>query len=223
MVEHCDDLISLEKTIQNILNLFEKPIRAKDHSFKLTCSIGVSLYPNDGQDMETLIKNADAAMYQAKESGRNMYTFYTSEITHTLFEKMLMENELRRAIKSGEFILHYQPQVDMRNKKVVGVEALARWDHPGMGIIMPDKFIPLAESSRLIVPIGRSLLYQACKQAKKWVDTRKCQKGWRMAVNISAVQMVHDDLFSVIIEATKKGQARSILFRVRADRNLYYG
>jgi len=206
MVEHCDDLISLEKTIQNILNLFEKPIRAKDHSFKLTCSIGVSLYPNDGQDMETLIKNADAAMYQAKESGRNMYTFYTSEITHTLFEKMLMENELRRAIKSGEFILHYQPQVDMRNKKVVGVEALARWDHPGMGIIMPDKFIPLAESSRLIVPIGRSLLYQACKQAKKWVDTRKCQKGWRMAVNISAVQMVHDDLFSVIIEATKKAK-----------------
>ena len=143
-------------------------------------------------------------MYQAKQSGRNTYTFYTSEITHTLFEKMLMENELRRAIDSGEFILHYQPQVDMRSGKVKGVEALARWTHPGMGLIMPDKFIPLAESSKLIVPIGKKLLEQACIQAKKWVDEGRCPRGWKMAVNISAVQMVHDDLYETIQNVTKK-------------------
>jgi diguanylate cyclase (GGDEF)-like protein/PAS domain S-box-containing protein len=203
MLENYDDLIYLEKTIQSILALFEEPVMAKGRSFNLTCSAGVALYPNDGHDMETLIKNADAAMYQAKESGRNTYTFYTSEITHTLFEKMLMENELRRAIDSGEFILHYQPQIDMRNGKVVGVEALARWAHPGMGLIMPDKFIPLAESTKLIVPIGRKLLDQACLQAKIWIDEGRCPKGWKMAVNISAVQMVHDDLYETVLEATK--------------------
>jgi len=204
MLENYEDLMYLEKIIQAILALFESPVAAKERSFNLTCSIGVALYPNDGNDMETLIKNADAAMYQAKESGRNTYTFYTSEITHTLFEKMLMENELRRAIDSDEFILHYQPQINMQTDKVVGIEALARWAHPGMGLIMPDKFIPLAESTKLIVPIGRKLLNKACSQAKKWVDEGRCPKGWKMAVNISAVQMVHDDLYETVLQATKK-------------------
>jgi len=203
MFENYEDLMHLEKTIQAILSLFETPVLAKGHSFNITCSMGVALYPNDGHDMESLIKNADAAMYQAKESGRNTYTFYTSEITHTLFEKMLMENELRRANDLGEFILHYQPQIDMRSGIVVGVEALARWAHPGMGLIMPDKFIPIAESTKLIVPIGRKLIDQACLQAKKWVDEGKCPKGWKMAVNISAVQMVHDDLYETVLKATK--------------------
>jgi diguanylate cyclase (GGDEF)-like protein/PAS domain S-box-containing protein len=203
MIEDYEDLMYLEKTIQAILALFEKPVNIKEHSFNLTCSIGAALYPNDGEDTEALIKNADAAMYQAKESGRNTYTFYTSEITHTLFEKMLMENEMRRAVELGEFILYYQPQIDMRSGVVMGVEALARWKHPGMGLIMPDRFIPLAESSKLIIPIGRKLLEQACLQAKKWVDEGRCPKGWKMAVNISAVQMIHDDLYETVLNATK--------------------
>jgi diguanylate cyclase (GGDEF)-like protein/PAS domain S-box-containing protein len=202
VIEEYEDLLYLEQVVKKILGIFQAPFFVKERSFNVTCSIGVSLYPNDGRDIETLIKNADAAMYKAKESGRNTYTFYTTEITHTLFEKMLMENELRRAIDSHEFVLHYQPQVDMRTGKMIGVEALARWEHPGMGVIMPDKFIALSESTKLIIPIGKQLLEMACQQTKAWVDQGLCGKGWRTAVNISAVQVMHDDLHALVKEVT---------------------
>ncbi|MBE0494976.1 MAG: EAL domain-containing protein [Campylobacterales bacterium] len=204
VLEEYEDLLYLEQVVKRILDLFKDAFLVKERNFNLTCSIGISLYPNDGKDIETLIKNADAAMYKAKESGRNTYTFYTTEITHTLFEKMLMENELRRAIDAQEFTLFYQPQIDMRTGKMVGVEALARWEHAGMGIIMPDKFIPLSEGTKLIIPIGRQLLEIACLQTKVWVDRGLCGPAWKTAVNISAVQITHDDLYEAIDEVTKK-------------------
>jgi diguanylate cyclase (GGDEF)-like protein/PAS domain S-box-containing protein len=204
VVEAYEDLFYLEQVVKKILELFKTAFFVKERSFNLTCSVGISLYPSDGKDIETLIKNADAAMYKAKEAGRNTYTFYTTEITHTLFEKMLMENELRRAIDAKEFTFYYQPQVDMRTGKMVGVEALARWEHAGMGMIMPDKFIPLAESTKLIIPVGRQLLELACAQTKRWVEEGMCPKGWKTAVNISAVQMTHDDLYDTVREVTQK-------------------
>ncbi len=202
VVEDFEDLIELEEVIHKILNVFKKSFLVKNQIFNTACSIGIALYPNDGQDIETLIKNADAAMYKAKELGRNTYSFYTTEITHALFEKIHLENEIRGAIELKEFILYYQPQIDMRTGKIVGVEALARWNHPKKGIISPDKFIPLSELTKLIVPIGRQLLEIACFQAKKWIEMGKCQKGWKMAINISAVQMQNDNLFEAILNAT---------------------
>ena len=204
VLEEYEDLLYLEQVVKRVLELFKEPFLVNERSFNLTCSVGISLYPNDGKDIETLIKNADAAMYKAKESGRNTYTFYTTEITHTLFEKMLMENELRRAIDAQEFTLFYQPQIDMRTGKMMGVEALARWEHSGMGIIMPDKFIPLAEGTKLIIPIGRQLLEIACVQTKAWVDKGLCGPTWKTAVNISAIQITHDDLYEAVHAITQK-------------------
>lgn len=186
-----------------VQNQFKRPFNIFGRKLHITASIGISLYPEDGITVGNLTKNADAAMYQAKESGRNNYRFYTTELTQSAFERLLLETELRSALKHKQLLLYYQPQFSIETGNMVGAEALLRWRHPRMGIIPPAKFIPLAEESGLIHEIGLWSLEQACKQTRKWSQLELFTG--RMALNLSVRQIMQSDLilrFEEIIEKT---------------------
>lgn len=202
LIEEMKDISDLDQVLLKILNVFKDDILVFNHSFKLSASIGVALFPDDGKNIEDLIKNADAAMYQAKDAGRNTYRFYTEEMTQKLFTKMLMKNEIEKAFKNSEFVLHYQPQVSIESGKILGAEALVRWNHSSMGLMYPDKFIQIAESTKQIVELGKLVLEMACKDAKKWIDQNSfCGK---IAVNVSAVQIKQDDFYEVVTSVLEK-------------------
>ncbi len=156
------------KVARRILDVVQRPLEVDGHELFTTTSIGVALYPMDGQDADTLIKNADAAMYFAKSQGRNNYRFYGKEMNSRALERLALESKLRRALDRNEFELHYQPKLDLRTGTVAGVEALIRWHQPEIGMIPPMDFIPLAEDSGLIVAIGEWVLMQAASQAQQW-------------------------------------------------------
>jgi diguanylate cyclase (GGDEF)-like protein/PAS domain S-box-containing protein len=177
---------------QRILYEFSKPIEVNNQEFFVTPSIGISLYPSDGLDEETLIKNADKAMYQAKERGKNNFRFYSSSLNGNSVRKMELENGLRKALERNQLTLHYQPQVSLATGEIVGIEALVRWNHPEHGFIAPSEFIPLAEETGLIVPIGKWVLWEACKQRKAWENAGF--KDFPIAVNVS-VRQFEDDYF----------------------------
>jgi diguanylate cyclase (GGDEF)-like protein/PAS domain S-box-containing protein len=173
-----------------------------DVALHVTASVGVSVYPDDGPDAETLIKNADTAMYQAKASGRNASQFFRPEMNVSAVERQSIEEDLRHALEHGEFVLYYQPKVNVATGAVVGAEALIRWMHPTRGLLSPIMFIPVSEETGLILPIGAWVLREACQQAQSWKD-RGLTTG-SMAVNVSATQFSDDnfleDLFSVLRE-----------------------
>lgn len=169
-----------------------------DYEFNVTSSIGLSLYPDDGRDYDTLIKNADAAMYQAKSAGRNSYHVFTDELKERAVERVQIEAGLRRALENNELRLHYQPQIDIETGTLIGAETLVRWHHPELGMISPLRFIPVAEESGLIVPIGEWILHQACKQARQW---QLDGFALTIAVNISAVQFRHKSLEDTVNRA----------------------
>jgi len=179
---------------QKILATVARPFKLRDHEFHVTASVGISVYPLDGEDERALMKNADIAMYQAKEEGKNTFAFYSAQInTHSL-ERLAFESSLRRALAGQQFRVHYQPKVDCRTRQVTGVEALLRWNHPDLGPVPPSKFIPVAEENGLIVDIGRWVLKTACQQQVSW-----CDMGLppvRMAVNLSARQFYDEVLLS---------------------------
>src|SRR5208283_8305 len=139
-------------------------------SLSISCSLGISVFPEHGADGETLIKNADAAMYSAKEIGRNNFRFFTDDMNAQAVERLTLENGLRLALDKKELFLVYQPQMDIATGKITGLEALLRWQHPDLGLVPPDKFIRIAENCGLIVPIGEWVLRTACSQARKWQD-----------------------------------------------------
>ena len=149
---------------------WRKPHSIDQHDLHVTASIGVSVYPDDGLDAETLIKNADTAMYQAKENGRQSYQFFKPAMNVRAVERQSIEESLRRALERQEFALHYQPKIDLRTGEITGAEALIRWTHPTRGLVPPAQFIPVAEDCGLILPIGDWVLREACKQARAWVD-----------------------------------------------------
>lgn len=171
---------------RRLLSMAAQPVFVAGHALTVTASIGISVYPQNGSDMESLLKNADTAMYRAKELGRNAFQYYASEMNKATLERLLMESNLRRALLERQFTLHYQPLVELASGRIIGVEALIRWQHPELGIIMPDSFIPVAEDTGLINPIGDWVLCAACRQAQRWIDAGL--GPLRMAVNVSPVQ-----------------------------------
>lgn len=180
-------LTQLKKRFTFTLSIgaFVPPFIIKNREFHTTPSIGISLYPRDGQNKETLNSNADTAMYLAKKRGKNNYQFYTHEHGDKLDRKFMLEQTLKKAIEQNEFYLEFQPKLELQTENMYGVEALVRWKHPGLGIISPLEFIPIAEESGLIVPLGRWILQEAGKQNRKWYDSGITVK---MAVNVSAKQ-----------------------------------
>ena len=184
---------------QKVTQLGTRPYQVEGQKFRLTISIGISLFPDDGDNIETLLKNADAAMYHAKKSGRDTYYFYQEEMNAQTLQTLKLENELQQALLKKEFELYYQPQIELSNGAVVGVEALLRWNHPERGLVSPDEFIPVAEEKGLIVPIGDWVLETACRQSTAWQ-----QQGLppvSMAVNISALQLKHADFYNKLTNA----------------------
>ncbi|WML38308.1 EAL domain-containing protein [Neobacillus sp. OS1-2] len=181
---------------QRILYEFSKPLEVNNQEFFVTPSIGISLYPTDGKDEETLIKNADTAMYQAKERGKNNFQFYSSNLNGQSVRKMELENGLRKALENDQLTLHYQPQMSLVTGELVGIEALIRWQHPEHGFIAPSEFIPLAEETGLIVPIGKWVLWNACQQRKAWENAGLCDVP--IAVNVSVRQFEDDHLIEYI-------------------------
>jgi EAL domain-containing protein (putative c-di-GMP-specific phosphodiesterase class I) len=168
------------------------PIILGGHEVAVSCSIGISCYPQDGSDAETLLKNADLAMYNAKEAGRNVYRFFAADMNLRVRETLAMTNDLRRALQRGEFVLHYQPRYQLASGRITGMEALIRWQHPELGLVPPVKFIPLAEEMGLIIPIGEWVIRAACEQMKIWRSSGFAKL--RVAVNLSPRQFQQDDL-----------------------------
>jgi diguanylate cyclase (GGDEF)-like protein/PAS domain S-box-containing protein len=178
--------------VEKLLGRLSEPVALADREVRPTASIGVSVYPQDGVDADTLLRNADAAMYRAKELGRDRFQFFTADMHERIRRRVELESSLRRALERGEFELHYQPQVGLSDGSIVGVEALLRWRHPERGLIGPAQFIGFAEESGLIVPIGAWVLREACAQNKRWQEM-----GLRpvpVAVNVSARQCEQEDL-----------------------------
>lgn len=173
---------------EKILDAFREPVIIDSHTLKITGSVGISLYPRDGADTETLLRNADAAMYRSKRDGRNASRLYAADMTEQAIARLALESELHEAIRNEEFTVRYQPQVDMRTGVVVGAEALLRWNHPTHGLIGPDQFIDVAEDTGLIIDIGAWVLEQACHQRERWKQAGIMHLT--IAVNISARQML---------------------------------
>jgi diguanylate cyclase (GGDEF)-like protein/PAS domain S-box-containing protein len=171
---------------QKVLDALSEPVMIDTHELKVTPSIGICAYPHDGEDVETLMRNADTAMYHAKQTGRNNYQFFTQAMNDAAQERLLLEKDLRHALERGEFTLHYQPQIDLKTGEIIGFEALARWPHPQRGLVAPSQFIPAAEEAGLIGPIGEWVLRQACSQAGIWHESG--HRRLRVAVNCSAQQ-----------------------------------
>jgi len=180
---------------QKILDTISHPMLLGKQELYITTSIGIALFPNDGEDAETLLQNADSAMYRAKDLGRNNYQLCTPAMNKRALEQLALEHGLRRALEGEEFVLYYQPQIDLESRQVVGVEALLRWEHPERGMMEPADFIPLAEDVRLIVPIGEWVLRAACRQARTWQESGL--PSIRIAVNLSAGQLQRDLIRSV--------------------------
>ena len=199
LVEDCADVRELDAIAQNILNAIGRPYILSGREYHVTGSIGIATYPADGQDPAALLKNADIAMYMAKDRGKNNFQFYSAQQNAHSFERLALDSALRHALERAEFELYFQPKVEIATGSIVGVEALLRWNHPDLQMVMPNQFIPLAEETGLIVPIGQWVLRAACTQSVAW--RREGLKPLRVAVNLSARQFVHDGLLSDIASA----------------------
>jgi diguanylate cyclase (GGDEF)-like protein len=199
LVPSYEKQIMIEEYAQILIESLSKPYLLRGNEFHLTASVGISLFPADAADVQTLIKYADIAMYDAKDRGKNNYQFYNTSINNRMMTKLEMENELRQAIERDQLELYYQPQVNLKTGRVIGTEALIRWNHPTLGFVSPAEFIPIAEETGQIIKIGEWVINTACKQAKQWHD--KGLDHLMMSVNISMRQFLHEDLIPSIINA----------------------
>ena len=189
------------RVAQRLIDLLSEPFIIEAQEVFIGASIGITVYPMGGSDADTLLKNADVAMYHAKESGRNNYQFFTKSMNRMAFERLTLETRLHKALENDEFRLYYQPQLDLKTGKIVGVEALIRWQQPEMGLVSPLEFIPLAEETGLIVPIGDWVIRTACAQNSAW--QRANYPPVRMAVNVSGRQLKQKELIAVVYGALK--------------------
>ncbi len=195
--QHDDDEILA--VVSRLLDAISQPWVDNGQEYGLSCSIGVSCYPRDGQDPDALLRCADAAMYQAKASGRSTYHFYTPELNEAISERLELENSLRHALERDEFRVYYQPRIDIASGRIVGAEALIRWDCPGKGIVPPDSFISIAEETGLIIPVGQWILREACRQNSAW--RRAGLPPIAVSVNLSPIQFRHTGLVQSVADA----------------------
>jgi len=196
---HGDDRVP--SVAEKILQSFASPIVLLDHEVTVSISIGVSLYPQDGTEAETLLRNADRAMYRAKGDGGNTVRFYAEDMNNRAMERLLMERNLRRALQRGELQVHYQPQIDLHSGAMVGVEALLRWTHPELGSISPEVFIPLAEETGLIFPLSEWLMHTVCADINVWA--RHPDAPFRVSINLSARQFAQEQVADTLAYAIK--------------------
>lgn len=192
ILDNIHDVSYANRIAMKITEAIAEPVELDDRSLRISASLGISLYPQDGDDPVTLTKHADTAMYRAKEEGRDRIRFYSPEMTTRAFQHLAMENNLRRALDNGEFELYYQPQIDLISQKIVGVEALLRWNAGERGIVGPDEFIPIAEDTGLILPIGEWVLTEACRQLNIWRQMEF--DDLEMSINLSGIQLLGGDL-----------------------------
>lgn len=186
------------------VSLLAKSFRVDEHDLQISASIGIALYPGNGQSAEELLMNADAAMYHAKGGGKNGYSFFDVSMNTNARKQLQLLQDLRQALEHNQFRLHYQPKFDASNGKPVGAEALLRWEHPQQGLLQPDDFIELAEKTGLIIPIGEWVLNEACRQMRIWFD--QGYSHWRIAVNLSALQFCYSGLVDSVVSALERNQ-----------------
>lgn len=217
VLERVEDIQAAAIIAERLLAVIEKPALIDAHQLFVSASIGISFYPQDGQDATTLLKHADTAMYRAKEEGRDKIKFFAPEMNLRAKEFMVMANSLHVALERKQLTVEYQPRVDLLTGKIVGVEALARWRHPELGWVSPEKFIPLAEETGLIVPIGEWIMQTACKQGKIWMDA-----GYPLlvAVNLSVRQFGRAGLVPFILDTIRAFEYSTDLLEVEVTESL---
>ncbi|MCP3764799.1 EAL domain-containing protein [Domibacillus sp. A3M-37] len=201
---------------QRIIDSLIQPFHLEEHEVFITTSMGLSLYPEDGKDSETLMKNADAAMYKTKEQGKNNFSFFKLE-SNMNYQQLELENEMRRAIEHNQFVVYYQPQFNIYTRQIIGAEALVRWNHPERGLIQPKDFIPLAEETRLIIPLGNWILHTAISQWEKW---QKQMYPLQLSVNLSAVQFQQPDVVNVIKQTLKEAGLKPSLLNIEITESM---
>ena len=208
----------VERIAGDLLAVLSRPLQLSGHECHTTASIGVAMFPVDGTDVHTLTKNADMAMYLAKEDGKNNFRFFNKAVKMQSIERLTLETGLRHALERNQFSLHYQPKVDLATRQITGVEALVRWVHPDRGILSPAQFIPLAEETGLIVPIGRWVLKEACAQNMIW--QRRGLRPVSMAVNLSPRQFIDENLLQDIDEALAASGMSPVLLQLEVTESM---
>lgn len=201
LVELQDPSDAMNVAIKQV-NLVSRPFKVAEHDLQLSASLGIVLYPGNGQDQHELLRNADAAMYHAKRVGKNGYSFFDVSMNSNARQQLQLVQDLRLAVAAGQFRLHYQPKFDAKQCQPIGAEALLRWEHPQHGLLAPDRFISLAEKTGLIISIGDWVLDEACRQMRLWLD--EGIEGWRIAVNLSAIQFCHAGLLDSVARALER-------------------
>lgn len=196
IIDSLEDIQTVSVVAEKLVEMLQHPICIDKHELYVTSSIGISIFPADGETPETLLRNADAAMYKAKNEGRNSFQFYTEDMTAKAYERVALEANLRRALEHQEFHVHYQPQVDGMSGKLIGMEALIRWEHPELGMIPPVKFLPLAVETGLIIPIDRFVMRSAMTQLKEWVDAGL--SPGILALNLTIKQLRQEDFIPML-------------------------
>jgi diguanylate cyclase (GGDEF)-like protein len=196
---------SAARVARRVIEALEEPFELRGNEVFISCCIGISIYPHDGTDMDLLVKNADVAMYCAKDLGYGTFQFYTQEMNSASLERLILETQLRKAIEKKEFFLHYQPQVDCDTHRIVGLEALVRWNNPELGLVSPATFIPLAEETGLIIPLDRWVLSTVCQQLEAWREAGI--PPVRVAVNLSARHFLRSNLNETMERIKSRGPA----------------
>ena len=202
---------------QKILNYLAEPFQINQRLFKISCSIGASVYPDDGENFDILLQHADTAMYQAKNAGRNTYKLFTDIMDSQRQYQILLRSEMRHALENNQIYIEYQPQYNVENMQIIGVEALVRWCHPTWGILLPNKFIPICEESELIIDLGLYVMREACKQAKRWLEMGH---RVRIAVNISYIQFLRNNLLQLIKDVLIESQLPSELLELELTESI---
>ncbi|MBL8458880.1 MAG: EAL domain-containing protein [Zoogloea sp.] len=214
-IRDSDDIAPI---VEKIMHTLARPCALAGQEMSLSCSVGLAVYPEDGTDFDTLIRNADAAMYNAKESGRNTFRFYSQRMNEDAVQRLDIQNRLRRALERDEFILHYQPLIDLGDNRIVGAEALIRWNCPNLGMQPPGVFIPVAEDNGLIVEIGEWVLREACRQARAWQDAG--HQRLVVAVNLSPLQFTRGNLVDIARMALADSGADPAMIELEITENV---